>query len=224
LKVAFISDIHSNFEALKSVLEDIEKKGIEKIYCLGDMLGYLNKPNEVVDLIRERNIETIIGNNDEDIVYEDFKGNETKEWTYKKLTTENLRYIKNLKKDISVSISGNKIKLVHGSLESSREYLREGEENTLKTLMVLEEDILVVAHTHVPYIDLYNNKMIINCGSVGKPKFKSPNASYAVLDIKSDDVIVQIVEVEYDVEAAVKSLEEDGFSAELIEDIRTGGR
>lgn len=224
MKIAFISDIHSNIEALKSVLEDIEKREIETIYCLGDMLGYLNKPNEVVDLIRERNIETIIGNNDEDIILKNFKENEVKEWTYKKLTSKNIDFVKNLKKVISITVGDNKVKLVHGSPTSCREYLKEGEENTLKTLMTLQEDILVAAHTHLPYIDFYNNKMIINCGSVGKPKFGSPNASYAVLSIEENDVISEIVEVEYDVEAAVRSLEEDGFSLELIEEIRTGGR
>lgn len=223
MKIALISDIHSNIEALKSVLEDIEKKGIKKIYCLGDMLGYLNKPNEVVDLVRERGIESIIGNNDEDIVFENFKDDETKKWTYKALTSENIRFIKNLKKDITISVEGNKIKMVHGSPSSSREYLREGEENTQKVLLSLGEDILVVAHTHLPYIDFYNNKMIINCGSVGKPKFCSPNSSYAILSAENEEVIAEIVEVEYDVESTITSLRVNGFSEELIEDIKTGG-
>ena len=223
MKIALISDIHSNIEALKSVLEDIEKKGIKKIYCLGDMLGYLNKPNEVVDLVRERGIESILGNNDEDIAFENFKDDGTKKWTYKTLTPENIRFIKNLKKDITISVEGNKIKMVHGSPSSSREYLREGEENTQKVLLSLGEDILVVAHTHLPYIDFYNNKMIINCGSVGKPKFCSPNASYAILSAENEEVIAEIVEVEYDVESTIASLREDGFSEELIEEIKTGG-
>ncbi len=222
MKVAFISDIHSNLEALKAVLENIRKREVHKIYCLGDLLGYLNRPNEVVDIIRRENIESIIGNNDMDIVWEDFKENRIKEWTYKTLTPENIRFVRNLKKDISVSIEGNRIKLVHGGLTSCREYLREGEKNTLEALLSLEEDILVAAHTHIPYIDFYNNKMMINCGSVGKPKFGSPNASYALLTFEEDEVVAEIVEVEYDVEAAAASLREDKFPEELIEDITRG--
>lgn len=222
MKVAFISDIHSNLEALKAVLENIRERKVHKIYCLGDLVGYLNRPNEVVDIIRRESIESIIGNNDMDIVFEDFKDNKIKEWTYKTLTPENIRFIRNLKKDISISIEGNGIKLVHGSLTSCKDYLREGEENTLEALLSLEEDILVAAHTHIPYIDFYNNKMMVNCGSVGKPKFGSPNASYALLTFEEDDVIAEIVEVEYNVEAAVTSLREDNFPEELIEEIRRG--
>lgn len=223
MKIAFISDIHSNFEALNSVLRDISERNITKIYCLGDLLGYLDRPNEVIDLIRKNNIETIIGNNDEDIINQDFKGNEIKEWTYKALSTENLYFMKKLPKTLNVSVAGNRLKLVHGSPASSKEYLREGEENTHKVLSVLEEDILMSAHTHIPYIDFYNHKMIVNSGSVGKPKFGSPNASYAVLNLEEDDVVAEIIEVEYDVKAAVASLKENNFPADLIDEIKSGG-
>jgi len=222
MKIAFISDIHSNLEALKAVLESAHKNKVDKIYCLGDILGHLNRPNEVVDLIRQEGIEAIIGNIDEEIIFEDFKDNESKEWTYKTLSPENMRFIRNLKKDISTYVGGNKIKMVHGSPVDSREFLREGEDNTLAALLSLEEDILVAAHTHIPYIDFYNNKMIINCGSVGIPLFGSPNASYALLTVEGDDVVAEIVEVVYDVEATVRTLKEDKFPEELIEVIRRG--
>ena len=222
MKVAFISDIHSNLEALKAVLESIRKNKADRIYCLGDILGYLNRPNEVIDIIRREKIQSIIGNNDKDIVFEDFKGNEVKEWTYKTLTPENIRFMRGLKKDISLSIEGSRVRMVHGGLKSCREYLREGEANTLEALLSIEEDILIAAHTHIPYIDFYNNKMMVNCGSVGKPKFGSPNASYALLTFKEEDVEAEIVEVEYDVEGTIATLREDNFPEELIEEIRRG--
>lgn len=224
MKIAFISDIHSNYEALKSVLCHIDGQGMDRIYCLGDMLGYLDRPNEVVDLIRARKIQSIIGNNDEDIVFQNFKGNKIKEWTYSKLTSENIRFVRSLPKTMKIEAEDNLILLVHGSPKSSSEYLYEGEENTLQVLSVLEEDILVAAHTHIPYIDFHDYKMIINCGSVGKPKFGSPNASYALLDLSGDDIKAEIMEVEYDVEAAAASLEVHNFPEALIEEIKTGGR
>lgn len=222
MKVAFISDIHSNLEALKAVLKSIHENKADRIYCLGDLVGYLNRPNEVVDTIRGEGIKAIIGNNDRDIVFEDFKGDEIKEWTYNTLTPENIRFLRNLPRDISLTIEGNRLKLVHGGLKSCREYLREGEENTLEALLSLEEDILIAAHTHIPYIDFYNNKMMVNCGSVGKPKFGSPYASYALLTLEEDHVVAEIVEVEYDVASTAASLREEGFPEELIEEIQRG--
>jgi len=69
-KIAFISDIHSNLEALNAVLEDIEKRNIDEVYCVGDLVGYGPNPNEVVEIIRERKIPTVMGNYDDAIGYE----------------------------------------------------------------------------------------------------------------------------------------------------------
>ncbi|MDI6807203.1 MAG: metallophosphoesterase family protein, partial [Candidatus Aenigmarchaeota archaeon] len=62
--IAFIADIHSNLEALQAVLKEIEKRGIEKIFCLGDICGYGANPCECIKLIKERKIPTILGNHD----------------------------------------------------------------------------------------------------------------------------------------------------------------
>ena len=67
---AVISDIHSNIEALSVVLEDIEKRGIKKIYCLGDILGYGPNPKECLDLIIEKTDLCVIGNHDYAVLYE----------------------------------------------------------------------------------------------------------------------------------------------------------
>jgi len=67
---AIISDIHSNLEALTTVLEDIEKRGIETIYCLGDIVGYAANPKECLDLVIEKTQMCVLGNHDYAIIYE----------------------------------------------------------------------------------------------------------------------------------------------------------
>ncbi|MGE4286675.1 MAG: metallophosphoesterase [Phycisphaerae bacterium] len=67
---AIISDIHSNIEALSVVLDDIERKGIKKIYCLGDILGYGPSPFECLDLLIDRADVCIMGNHDYAVLYE----------------------------------------------------------------------------------------------------------------------------------------------------------
>lgn len=70
MSTAVISDIHANAEALKRVLEDIERRGIERIICLGDIVGYGPDPLECVDLVRERCTWALMGNHDFGVLYE----------------------------------------------------------------------------------------------------------------------------------------------------------
>jgi predicted phosphodiesterase len=67
---AVISDVHSNLEALTTVLADIESRGIKKIYCLGDVVGYGPNPKECLDLIIEKTEWCVLGNHDYAVFYE----------------------------------------------------------------------------------------------------------------------------------------------------------
>ena len=72
MKLAVISDIHGNIYALMKALEDIDDQNIDKIICLGDLVGYGPHPNEVVALIKRREIPCIKGNYDASVVDGDF--------------------------------------------------------------------------------------------------------------------------------------------------------
>src|SRR5512145_2719548 len=67
---AIISDIHSNLEALTTVLADIDSRGIKKIYCLGDVVGYAANPLECLDLVIARTQVCVLGNHDYAVLYE----------------------------------------------------------------------------------------------------------------------------------------------------------
>lgn len=67
---AIISDIHSNLEALTTVLEDIENRGIKTIYCLGDVVGYAANPKECLDLVIDKTAASVLGNHDYAVLYE----------------------------------------------------------------------------------------------------------------------------------------------------------
>lgn len=62
MRIAVFSDIHSNLPALKAVLFDIEKEHVNKVICLGDLIGYLPFPNEVIEEVKALNIPVIMGN------------------------------------------------------------------------------------------------------------------------------------------------------------------
>ena len=101
-KIALISDIHSNLEALKAVLKEIKKYKTKKIFCLGDVVGYGANPNECIDLVKKNKIISIMGNHDYEAVH--LQGTEWFNpvarkaifWTNKQLTEQNKKFLKNL--------------------------------------------------------------------------------------------------------------------------------
>lgn len=230
MKIAVISDIHANIYALMNILEDIDYQKVDTIICLGDLVGYGPHPNEVVSTIKRRNIICIKGNYDSSVVDNQYSyiretslNSFSLPWTVNELREENRIYLKNLPNSITLDVSGKKVLLVHGSPNKVNEYLLEDAENTAKVMDELNEDVLVCAHTHLPISKNFNNKVYVNCGSVGKPKIGRPNSTYCILDITAENgVKVQIKEVEYDVKKIVKDMTMLDFPSQLIESFKTG--
>ncbi len=89
MAIAVVSDIHGNLDALQVVLADIESRGIEKIYCLGDIVGYGPDPCDCLDLVMERCEWSLMGNHDFAVLFEPTAFNTSAEtsafWTRRQL-------------------------------------------------------------------------------------------------------------------------------------------
>jgi diadenosine tetraphosphatase ApaH/serine/threonine PP2A family protein phosphatase len=175
VKIAVISCIHGNIEALDAVLLDIDQQKAEKIFCVGDLVGYGPYPNEVVEKIRSLNIPTCVGCWDEDIVeglnacecsypslIAEKRGKLAHEWTNKEIDSENRDFIAKL----PYSLSEGNLTFVHGSPHSNHEYLLPEIDAFLALERVLSTgaDVLFCGHTHVPYVrtlDAVNLKISI---------------------------------------------------------------
>lgn len=231
MKIAIISDIHSNIYALMRVLENIEDdEKADTIVCLGDLVGYGPHPNETIALIKRKNILSIKGNYDASVVAGDYSyiretsiNSFTLPWTVNELRASNKYYLDNLPSTLTMEFNNKKIKFVHGSPNAINEYLLESNENTDKIMKDLNEDILVCAHTHLPFIKQYGDKLLINDGSVGKPKYGKPTATYCILDIDNQGkVTASIKEVEYEYKKIVKDAEMLNFPSALVRSYETG--
>lgn len=222
MKLAVISDIHSNIYALNEVISDIKNKNIDMIICTGDLVGYGTRPNEVINKIKEEKILTIMGNYDEAIGnykivcgcdYPDPKDAQkaalSMQFTSEKTTEENKKYLRNLPKEAVFTFNNKKIRFVHGSTRIINEYLKENSKEAKEVMNELAEDILVCGHTHIPYAKYYGEKLLVNAGSIGKPKTNKPDANYVIIDISDSNVNVEIVEVPYDFEKLAKEIEEN---------------
>jgi len=238
--IAIFSDIHGNIEALQTVIEDIENKGIKDIYCLGDLVGYSVFPNEVIKLIREKNITTVMGNYDQGVGNNSddcgcaYKTEESKIlgkksilWTNKTVTDENKKFLRNLHDKIEITTGKFRCRLVHGSPRKINEYLFEDRpESSLQHIFdKINADVIICGHTHMPYHKILSTgKHVINDGSCGKPHDGDPRACYIILDGSTNTLKVEFIRVKYDVEKTAKAIEESGMPSEFAKIIRTGNK
>ena len=230
MKIAVISDIHGNIYSLMRVLEDIDDQKVDTIICLGDLVGYGPHPNETVNLIKKRNIPCIKGNYDASVVDGTYTyiretniNSFSLPWTVEELRSAHKYYLNNLPTSITMEFNNKTIRFTHGSPNAINEYLLEDGENTSVIMDNLKEDILVCAHTHLPSIKQFGNKLFINDGSVGKPKHGKPTATYCIIDIdNSGKVTPSIREVEYEYKRIIKDMEMLKFPNTLIRSYETG--
>jgi putative phosphoesterase len=230
MKIAAISDIHGNLYALMKVLEDIADQNVYQIVCLGDLVGYGPHPNEVIALIKRREIPCIKGNYDASAVDGEYSfirnttiNSFSLPWAINEVRISNKHYLDSLPLKLEYSINGVNIVFTHGSPEKINEYLFENGENTIKTMQDFTGDVLVCAHTHIPSCKKFDNKLFVNVGSVGKPKIGRPNPTYALIDISNDgDVDVSIREIEYEFKRIVKDCIMLNFPSGITQSYESG--
>jgi len=217
VKVAVISDIHSNLHALKEVLKDVDARGIQEILCAGDLVGYGAFPNEVVEEMRTRNATCIYGNHDLAVVRINPVGMNPNaaaavNWTSKNISAQAADYLKDLKSQAHLKIGETDVGLYHGSPRDDDEYLYEGDA-VPELLEMAQCQVLVTGHTHVPYIKVTSRGMLVNPGSVGQPRDFDPRASYFIFDEKEMSFISR--RLTYDVKSASQAIIEAGLPSFL---------
>ena len=226
MRIAFISDIHGNYDALKAVLKDIKKLKINKIYCLGDIVNYYYEPHKCINFFIKKEIECIKGNH-ENIFFNTLKNKKKKRYYSKiygqsinintaKLKYKHIVFLKKLKKKKTIKINNLKIILAHGSPWSENTYIYPNFKNKIKSnLAKYEADYIFLGHTHIPmHIQLNKKTSIINPGSVGQPRNKCNNACWVIFD--ASNCQVKFMETKYDKKKLIQNIiKYDGFDSKL---------
>jgi putative phosphoesterase len=239
-RIAIFSDMHGNSSATETVLAGIDAEAPDEILCLGDLVGYGAHPNEVIDLIRGRDIPTIMGNYDDGVGFdrddcgcaykddgEEVRGQASLMWTRAAVDDDRKAYLRSLVPEIRREVNGVRIRLVHGSPRRMNEYLFEDrDDRSLERIAeITDADVLVFGHTHKPWHREIGGVLFVNTGSVGKPKDGDPRACWALLTIHEDGTVdVEIRREDYDIAtmaAAIRAA--DGVPDQFAIDIETGG-
>lgn len=208
MKIAFISDIHSNLQALEAVLSEIEKKyNPDYLVSPGDLVGYGPNPNEVCDLLKERDdFIAVKGNHDEAVLSGDTAGfnriaAKAVNWTRDHIIDKNLDFLNSLPNYKPLLLDGFKVFVCHGS---PRDYLNDyiypdTPEDLLKGFLErTEANILVDGHTHVPFYKEFGRKLFLNAGSVGQSRDGNEKACYAFMNTDKNEIKIHRVEYEID--------------------------
>jgi diadenosine tetraphosphatase ApaH/serine/threonine PP2A family protein phosphatase len=229
--LALISDIHSNASALEAVLADIKEQGAERIYCLGDVIGYGARPRECLDLAADLDL-CLMGNHDHAVLLEPGGFNTAAEqavfWTREALDVAGDAAQRRRRWEFLATLDVHKFEdnllFVHGSPRRPlHEYVfpDDPEVNMQKMVTIFERFPVAcfVGHTHMPgmftedfrfvapseldhTVTVGERKAVINIGSVGQPRDRDPRACYVLLEGRR----VTWRRVAYDVDAAVQDV------------------
>ncbi len=237
-QITIFGDIHGNLPALEAVLEDMTARGLDNLYCLGDLVGYGTFPNDVVQIIKERGIPTIMGNYDQGVGNNSddcgcaYKTDEARAlgersiaWSNAHTTPPNKAFLRSLAAHIPLQLGDLKVLLVHGSPRKINEYLYQDrtDESMERIMDAAQADVLVCGHTHLPYHRvLPSGRQIVNAGSVGKPKDDNRDACYVVLAADGAVLDVQFIRVAYDVERTAQAIEAAEMPDEFAQMLRDG--
>ncbi|MDZ7386153.1 MAG: metallophosphatase family protein [candidate division KSB1 bacterium] len=241
MRVAIISDVHSNLEALTAVLQTIDDLQVEDVICLGDIVGYGPNPNECIELVRGKASVIIAGNHDfasvglTDTSYFNTMARVAAEWTGRMLTEEHRQFLCGLQ---YIYRRGN-LFFVHATPEAPEQwYYLETVGDAYRNFEAFSEKICFVGHSHVPvvlslqapgeihvetepHIALDTElRYMINVGSVGQPRDGNPDACFGVLDTGSWSF--ELVRVTYAFETTQEKILAAGLPSYLADRLALG--
>ena len=223
MRALVVSDLHSNADALRAVMQRMRRKKYDRVICLGDFVGYGAQPNQVLDVMRTMrarklyirgNHDRVAAGIDEGVGFNNV-AKQAALWTRDHLSAPNRNFLKNLPLG---PLSDNGVVICHGSPHDEDEYVF-NESHAAQVFTLHGGDVILYGHTHLPAVfwaDAHYKvhgylvrgeatvkldpgvRYLINPGSVGQPRDRNPLASFAIYD--SARRTVQFFRVPYDVE------------------------
>ena len=228
MRVAVVSDIHSNLAALEAVLAAVDAESPDELWCLGDVVGYGPRPNECCAIVEERAAVCLAGNHDlavrGTIDLEEFGGDAAiaARWTREVLAPEAQALLDRLEPQ------GNAhgVALYHGSARDPVwEYVL-SDEAAAATLALADAPVVLVGHSHVALlaveaedgvaggvaragleVDLSAGRALLNPGSVGQPRDGDPRAAFLLLDLDARRAVYH--RVEYDIARTQREMRDE---------------
>lgn len=241
MKYGVLGDIHANRNALGVALEALDQEGCDVLLSVGDVVGYGAAPSECIALLREREVQVVMGNHDAacagllDVQYFNPFARAAVAWTRSQLAPEEVEWLAAL----PYTLRFEHCELAHGTLHEPEEFHYFLElQDALPSLELMQRPACFVGHSHIPLtvlstadgrtgyttdaeIDLSAAEhALVNVGSVGQPRDENPRTAFAVYD--SETRIVRIHREAYDVDGEARRIERAGLPKVLADRLRLG--
>ncbi len=243
MRVAIISDIHANLEALQAVAADIESQGITQLICLGDIVGYGPRPNECLDLTKEICPTILLGNHDAAAIgrlsteHFNIHAKVAIEWTSSSLTKDGKEFLGGL----PLVRQQENSTFVHATpYEPKMWYYITSLEEAAFNFQFFDTSFCFVGHTHIPMIivldkkkELYvhqdvkidyskheGSRFLVNVGSVGQPRDRNPKSCYGILDTDKKQFYYR--RVQYDVAKTQARMKKEKMPEFLVNRLKEG--
>ena len=230
--IALLSDIHSNLQALETVLSHIDSRGVDSVYCLGDVVGYGPDPGECLDLIKSRCAGVVLGNHDQAVATE--SGLEVLPPDGQAAALHNRNILNKTQKEylaeLPLSIETELFTLVHASPQFPERWQRMGSFLFSQAqFKYFSTEICFVCHTHSPAVMSDHlgisrvrrgHRFLINVGSVGQPRDGDPRACAALFNTSTFEY--ELLRIPYDIEATMSRILEEDLPPRLAERLKFG--
>jgi putative phosphoesterase len=197
MRIVFFSDIHGNKYALESFLKLVKDKDkdIDKFFFLGDIFGYYYHQNEIINILKDNNINMILGNHDKYFV-DLLEGKVEEEYLVKrygnsykniknKIDEKNQELLKKLQPFAEIELFNKKIGIFHGSIEDPYNGRIYGDTVIINKSIYQKFDFVILGHTHCVAEKNMGNTTILNPGSIGQPR-DGKGSSFLILDLESN--------------------------------------
>jgi putative phosphoesterase len=221
MKIAIISDIHGNYEALSRLPESYDE-----LWVLGDLINYGPEPGAVIDFVRERCTLAVRGNHDHSVAYDEATrcsprftamAEATRKFSISALSGAQRGFLRYLPLSARREAGGCRFFLCHATpSDMLYEYRKADSPLWDADLDHLDADVVLVGHTHLPFVRrLEDGRIVLNPGSLGQPKAGSPQACYAVWE----DGVITLKKFSYPVEETIARLRSLALPAEVERDL-----
>jgi diadenosine tetraphosphatase ApaH/serine/threonine PP2A family protein phosphatase len=236
--IALLGGVYSNHVALTAALSDIATRGIETIYCLGDLGAFGPNPDKTIRILREHGVRTVQGNYDNSIGHgledcqcgytdprDNYYAQISYEYTLRMTSTEHRAWMRDLPEEIRFEFGGKRVLLCHGSPRLMNEFLWESTTPTHfleKLCNDFDADIVAATHTGLHWQrELSQGRRFVNVGVLGRPANDgTARVWYTVLSDTQDPV--QFIPVSYDYESLCDEMQAEGLPDEFVRTIREG--
>ena len=225
-KIALLSDVHANAEALERVIDDAETRGADIFLNAGDSVGFGASPNEVVQLLAENDVLSVKGNFDLEVLNGTGNAKGDKKFAYtftqKKLAKAAQSYLSSLPSELRLKVAGKTLLLTHGSPGDINEQIQSdsSDEKFLEWTKKAKADLVVVGHSHEQFWHQTVNTDFINPGSVGRPGDGNPQTAYAMLTF--NPLKVELIRLDYKAQDAAKTMREVGLPESYAQMLLSG--